>query len=260
MSSAKARLLRTYFADFTVAFFALRWWRMTSRRRPQRFSFAPVLAAGFWGVVLVLLVRPQNWPSAIVLGVSALMAAPALAGSGKYNKAVAPGDRAPTFSGLPAVMGDQDISISLDDLKEDLRKVGERVSTEDRRLLEEHATFVREMEQELKADSSRALNVSEMSCSSSRTIASAIISRQSGTFGVARIEHTTIAQRDDRDAPTRRGRFVRGEHLIDMAREFRIGGARLVGVCGRRVCYAVRSLLARALRPRALCRDERGGK
>jgi hypothetical protein len=38
----------------------------------------------------------------------------------------------------------------LDDLKDDLRKVGDRVSAEDRRLLEEHATFVREMEQELK--------------------------------------------------------------------------------------------------------------
>ena len=38
----------------------------------------------------------------------------------------------------------------LDDLEDDLRKVGEKVSAEDRRLLEEHATFVREMEQELK--------------------------------------------------------------------------------------------------------------
>jgi peptidoglycan/LPS O-acetylase OafA/YrhL len=35
---------------------------MTSRRRSQRFSFAPLLAAGFWGVVLLLLVRPQPWP------------------------------------------------------------------------------------------------------------------------------------------------------------------------------------------------------
>jgi hypothetical protein len=38
----------------------------------------------------------------------------------------------------------------LDDLQDDLRKVGERVSAEDRQLLEEHATFVREMEQELQ--------------------------------------------------------------------------------------------------------------
>ncbi len=38
----------------------------------------------------------------------------------------------------------------LDDLQDDLRKVGSRVSAEDRRLLDEHATFVREMEKELK--------------------------------------------------------------------------------------------------------------
>jgi len=55
----------------------------------------------------------------LAFAVMALMAAPALAGPGKYNKSVAPGDKAPTFSGLPAVMGDQDSSISLDDIKED---------------------------------------------------------------------------------------------------------------------------------------------
>jgi hypothetical protein len=43
----------------------------------------------------------------------------------------------------------------LDDLQDDLRKVGSVVSSEDRRLLEEHATFVREMEHELEAPSSR---------------------------------------------------------------------------------------------------------
>lgn len=39
----------------------------------------------------------------------------------------------------------------LDGVKDDLTKVGKVVSAEDRKLLEEHATFVREMEQELKA-------------------------------------------------------------------------------------------------------------
>ncbi len=39
----------------------------------------------------------------------------------------------------------------LDDVTEDLKKVGSAVSAEDRRLLDEHATFVREMEQELRA-------------------------------------------------------------------------------------------------------------
>jgi hypothetical protein len=38
----------------------------------------------------------------------------------------------------------------LDDLKDDLRKVEAAVGAEDRRLLEEHATFVREMEAELR--------------------------------------------------------------------------------------------------------------
>ena len=39
----------------------------------------------------------------------------------------------------------------LDDVKDDLKRVSGAVSPEDRRLLDEHATFVREMEQELKA-------------------------------------------------------------------------------------------------------------
>jgi hypothetical protein len=56
----------SYFSYYALAFFALRWWRMTGRRRPQRFSFAPILAAGFWGVVLLLLFR-QPWGGALVL-------------------------------------------------------------------------------------------------------------------------------------------------------------------------------------------------
>ena len=42
-----------------------------------------------------------------------------LAGPGKYNKVVAPGDKAPSFSGIQAVMGDKDTVVNLDDLKED---------------------------------------------------------------------------------------------------------------------------------------------
>src|SRR5947207_11258424 len=45
----------------------------------------------------------------------------------------------------------------LDDLREDFKKVEKLVSAEDRQLLNEHTTFVREMEQELKADSSREM-------------------------------------------------------------------------------------------------------
>jgi hypothetical protein len=46
----------------------------------------------------------------------------------------------------------------LDELRDDLRKVGDLVSAEDRKLLDEHASFVREMEQELKASGSRNLD------------------------------------------------------------------------------------------------------
>ncbi|GAC1452226.1 MAG: DUF1552 domain-containing protein [Isosphaeraceae bacterium] len=46
----------------------------------------------------------------------------------------------------------------LDDLQDDLRKVGSAVSSEDRRLLDEHTTFVREMEQELKDDGRQGID------------------------------------------------------------------------------------------------------
>jgi hypothetical protein len=45
----------------------------------------------------------------------------------------------------------QMIASVLDDVREDLKKVSEKASAEDRKLLEEHATFVREMEKELTA-------------------------------------------------------------------------------------------------------------
>jgi hypothetical protein len=69
------------------------------------------------------------------------------------NKPLAPlDDPYQMFARLYGRMKDQEsLKSILDDLQDDLRKVGEKVSAEDRRLLEEHATFVREMEQELKA-------------------------------------------------------------------------------------------------------------
>ena len=36
-------------------FFAIRWWRMTDRRRTRRFSLFPMLASGFWSILLLLL-------------------------------------------------------------------------------------------------------------------------------------------------------------------------------------------------------------
>jgi hypothetical protein len=45
----------------------------------------------------------------------------------------------------------QMIASVLDDVREDLKKLSDKASAEDRKLLEEHATFVREMEKELTA-------------------------------------------------------------------------------------------------------------
>jgi len=44
----------------------------------------------------------------------------------------------------------------LDDLKDDLNRVGGAVSAADKRLLEEHAAFVREMEKDLKEQAAAA--------------------------------------------------------------------------------------------------------
>jgi peroxiredoxin len=48
----------------------------------------------------------------------AAIAIPALAG--KFNKVVSVGDKAPTFSGLPAIQNGEQVSVSLTDIKEDV--------------------------------------------------------------------------------------------------------------------------------------------
>ncbi len=70
------------------------------------------------------------------------------------NKPIAPiDDPYQMFAKLYGRMKDQEsLKSILDDLQDDLKKVRSVVSAEDRQLLEEHATFVREMEQELKQD------------------------------------------------------------------------------------------------------------
>src|SRR5207237_8516428 len=50
-----------YVIYFALTFFALRWWRLADPRRSSRFSFLPLLAAGFWGLV-PLIVWNQPWP------------------------------------------------------------------------------------------------------------------------------------------------------------------------------------------------------
>ena len=53
------------------------------------------------------------------LAVLALAVSPAF-GAGKYNKVVGPGEPAPQFTGIPAVMGDKDTTLNLGDIKEDV--------------------------------------------------------------------------------------------------------------------------------------------
>lgn len=60
----------SFVAYYGVALFALRWWRLTDRRRSQRFSLGPVLAAAFWTLLLTVLLRPFDWR----LGLSLLFA------------------------------------------------------------------------------------------------------------------------------------------------------------------------------------------
>lgn len=69
------------------------------------------------------------------------------------NKPIAPiDDPYQMFGKLYGRVRDRELLASiLDTVHDDLKKVGKVVSTEDRRLLEEHAAFVRQMEQELKA-------------------------------------------------------------------------------------------------------------
>ncbi len=71
------------------------------------------------------------------------------------NKPIAPiDDPYQMFNKLYGRLKDQESLRSiLDDLQDDLRKVGSAVSEEDRHLLEEHATFVREIEQDLRESS-----------------------------------------------------------------------------------------------------------
>jgi hypothetical protein len=68
------------------------------------------------------------------------------------NKPIAPVDSPyQMFNKIYGQVKDREMLASvLDDVQDDLRKVGTKVGAEDRRLLDEHATFVREMEQELR--------------------------------------------------------------------------------------------------------------
>jgi hypothetical protein len=73
------------------------------------------------------------------------------------NKPVAPIDNPyQMFNKLYGRMKDQEsLKSVLDDLKEDLNKVRTAVTAQDRQILDEHATLVREMEQELRSGSTQ---------------------------------------------------------------------------------------------------------
>jgi hypothetical protein len=74
------------------------------------------------------------------------------------NKPLAPiDDPYQMFAKLYGRQRDQEnLRSVLDELQEDFKKVESVVSTQDRQLLEEHTTFVREMEQELKSSDARS--------------------------------------------------------------------------------------------------------
>ena len=70
------------------------------------------------------------------------------------NKPVAPiDDPYRMFAKLYGQMKDKEsLKSILDDVQDDLRKVGSKLGAEDRKLIDEHATFVRELEQELRSN------------------------------------------------------------------------------------------------------------
>lgn len=76
------------------------------------------------------------------------------------NKPISPIDNPyQMFSKLYGRAKDQEnLKSVLDDLTEDLKRVQSRVGAEDRNILEEHTTIVREMEKELQSDHNSAIN------------------------------------------------------------------------------------------------------
>src|SRR5262249_53057231 len=61
-----------YLTYFGLALGALRWWRLADRKRKNWFSLFPVLAAGFWAMVLSFL---WPWSEQPMFGAAALVTA-----------------------------------------------------------------------------------------------------------------------------------------------------------------------------------------
>jgi hypothetical protein len=56
----------SYLSYFGLAFFAMRWWKLADPRRQQRFSFGPILAAGFWAIVLLIVWQQHSQQSQLI--------------------------------------------------------------------------------------------------------------------------------------------------------------------------------------------------
>jgi eukaryotic-like serine/threonine-protein kinase len=66
----------SYLSYFALTLGAVRWWRMTDRRRRSWFSLFPVLATGFWALLFGLVFWPTNQQP--MFGAAALVMASAI--------------------------------------------------------------------------------------------------------------------------------------------------------------------------------------
>jgi hypothetical protein len=63
-----------YLSYFALVFVVMRWWKMSERRRAQRFSLFGVVAAAFWGTVLLFLwPRPEEPYGVVALVLAAII-------------------------------------------------------------------------------------------------------------------------------------------------------------------------------------------
>ncbi len=60
-------------AYYALGLFALRWWRLADRRRPTRFDLGPLFAAGFWGMLLMMVLLPGQWSAVVILVLTAAL-------------------------------------------------------------------------------------------------------------------------------------------------------------------------------------------
>jgi hypothetical protein len=66
-----------YLSYFALSLGAVRWWRMTERRRKSWFSLFPVMATGFWALLFGLVFWPWG-ANPYMFGAAALVMASAV--------------------------------------------------------------------------------------------------------------------------------------------------------------------------------------